>query len=274
MDELWVPNNQLKETLENDGISMPVHVVPHTFDLNKYKTRYPEISIPNTQDNFKFYYIGDMNDRKNLECILTCFYSEFLPSENVSLILKVNKFGCSPKQVEELVNQKVEKVKNDLRMYHNIDKYKKSVIISSMATSEQICSLHQYCDSFLGPSHGEAWSIPAFEAMCFGNSPICSNFGGPKDFIDKTNWRTGNLIDGTYIVCKCSDAAFPDLFTGREYWFQPSEIDLRNQMRTSYESWSKDRIAYKNKNQSAALKRAEMFSYKTVAHLMLEKINE
>ena len=58
------------------------------------------------------------------------------------------------------------------------------------------------------PSHGEAWCIPAFEAMLFGNTPICSNDGGPKDFIDPKNKDTGWLVDGVYDVCQDSNAAF------------------------------------------------------------------
>ena len=159
-------------------------------------------------------------------------------------------------------------------MYKNLSDYKKDILISDQVTDEQLIQLHKACDCFLLPSHGEAWSIPSFDAMAFGNTPICSNFGGPKDFIDSSNWRTGKLINGVYSTCKCSDSAFPDMFKGREYWFQPCEKQIRQQMRQYYESWKKDPIAYKSRNQSAGLKIAEKFSYRNVAKKILEAINE
>lgn len=274
MDEVFVPNTDLKESLENDGLKPKVKVVPLTTDVNKYKKPYPSINITGAEDTFKFYYIGDLNDRKNIESIVTCFHSEFEKYENVSLIIKTKKFGYDKPRLDELVNSITSKVKSQLRMYKNLSDYKKDILISDQVTDEQLIQLHKACDCFLLPSHGEAWSIPSFDAMAFGNTPICSNFGGPKDFIDSSNWRTGKLINGVYSTCKCSDSAFPDMFTGREYWFQPCEKQIRQQMRQYYESWKKDPIAYKSRNQSAGLKIAEKFSYRNVAKKILEAINE
>lgn len=274
MDEVWVPNEQLKNSLIEDKVGIPVKVIPHTFELEKYKRRYGDIKVPNAEGKFKFYYVGDVNKRKNLESILACFYSEFESSEDVALILKVSKFGHDPKMMEELVNNLSTKVQKDVRLYRNSTDYKRPIIVPSKIKEEELYALHQYCDCFICPSHGEAWSIPSFEAMCFGNTPICSNFGGPRDFIDRNDWRTGFLVNGVSTICRCDDAAFPDLFTGREYWFQPSEKDIKEQMRRLYNSWKKDSISYKSRNQAAGLKRAEQFSYKNIAELMKEAINE
>jgi len=273
VDQVWVPNTDSQQSLNKDGIDS-VKVVPHTCEMAKYKKRYKELRIPDTENCFKFYYIGDVNDRKNIETIITCFYSEFDKSEKVSLILKVKKFGHSPEQLSQLVDKISTKVKTSLRMHENINDYKKLVIISDETSDEDISAIHQNMDCFLCPSHGEAWSIPSFDAMAFGNTPICSNFGGPKEFIDKSDWKTGNLIDGSFAVCKCSDAAFPDIFTGREYWFQPCEMKTRKQMRQYFESWGKNPIMYKNRNQTAGLKRAGKYSYENIGKLMKDIINE
>jgi glycosyltransferase involved in cell wall biosynthesis len=274
MDEVWVPNQDLAESLKQDGISAKIAVVPHTVSTDKYKKQYGRINITGAENNFKFYYIGDANDRKNLESIITCFHSEFEKYENVSLILKTKKFGYNEPQLNDYVNNICNKVKTDIRMYPNLSGYKKDILISNEISNDQLLQLHVSCDCFVCPSHGEAWSIPSFDAMAFGNTPICSNFGGPKEFIDKSNWRTGTLVRGVYSTCKCSDSAFPDMFTGREYWFQPCEMNIRKQMRTYYESWKNDPISYKPRNQSVGLKAAEKYSYNNVANLMMEKIND
>ena len=92
MDEIWVPNQDLLDSLKEDKIKSELKLVHHAFDIDKYTKRYPDISIPEAQGKFKFYYLGDLNDRKNIESIITCFHSEFDRSENAALIIKVKKF--------------------------------------------------------------------------------------------------------------------------------------------------------------------------------------
>lgn len=274
MDEIWVPNSDLKQSLEEDGLTQKISFIPQAVDIKKYKQPYGQIDIKGAENNFKFYYIGDANDRKNLESVITCFHSEFEKYENVSLVLKTKKFGYTKEQLDQVIGNLCNKVKSEIRMYNDLKSYKRDILISEEISGDQILQLHASCDCFLCPSHGEAWSIPSFDAMAFGNTPICSNFGGPKGFIDKSKWRTGSLIDGVYSTCKCSDSAFPDMFTGREYWFQPCEKSIRKQMRKYYESWLKNPVSYKAQNQSAGLKSAERFSYEKVAKLILETIND
>ena len=226
------------------------------------------------KNRFKFYYIGDVNARKNIDTIITCFNSEFDKYDDVCLIVKVNKFGVDPEALTKELDSQFSAVKSSMRLYQDINEYPKEVIIANRMTEEQLCSLHATCDCFIAPSRGEAWSIPSFDAMAFGNTPIVSDFGGTKDFVDSGNWRTGHKIKGTYDVCKYPDPAFPDLFTGREFWFHPCEKQIREQMRTSFDSWKKDPITYKSRNQAAGVKRAENYSYDNIGKLMRETLSE
>ena len=194
---------------------------------------------------------------------------QFDKSEQACLILKIKKFGHSPEQVQQAVDNKIVAIKNSLRMYQNISEYNKDIIISDDVDSEKIYALHQDCDCFICPSHGEAWSIPSFEAMAFGNTPICSDFGGPRDFIDKQDHLTGKLVGGSYATCQCSDSAFPDMFTGREYWFSPCDMEIRKAMRFYYENQDK-----KRDKKVGGLTRAKKFSYEKVGNLMKGFLNE
>jgi hypothetical protein len=45
-------------------------------------------------------------------------------------------------------------------------------------------------------------------------------------------------------------------------------------MRQYYQSWMKNPVTYKSRNQAAGLKVAENFSYQKVAKLILETIND
>lgn len=266
VDEIWVPNHSLKTALVNDGISnSKVTVIPYAFDLNKYSGTQSRINFVNDNYKFKFYYIGDLNDRKNIESIIRCFYSEFDSFEPVALVLKVKKFGINDADLHKYMNNLCASIKKQLRIYNDPSMYSKEIIIPSELTNEEINILHSSCDCFISPSRGEGWSIPAFDAMCFGKTPVCSNEGGPKEFINPQDKSTGSLIDGVYSVCDHSDPAFPDIFTGKEEWFTPSESEIKKTMRYYYEN--RETI-----DRSAGLKNASRFSYQSVGNLMKDAI--
>jgi len=163
--------------------------------------------------------------------------------------------------------------KRYLRLHGDIRDYKNELVVTTDLSEEDLYTMHSYCDCFLLPSHGEAWSIPSLDAVGFGNTPICSNFGGPAEFIDPEDRNTGSLIDGVFSCCKCSDAAFPDIFTGREYWFQPCEKQIRDSMRYYYELYKQNPIAYRQKTKAAGLKMVEQFSHENIGNKMLEILN-
>lgn len=265
MDEIWVPNNMMKNALEDSKFIKPVRVVPHAFNIDDYTKEYPRLNFGLQNHTFKFYYIGELNDRKNIESIIRAFHSEFKPYEQVSLVLKVK--GPNPQLVKEQCSKICTDIKNELRIHSKIQDYKNEILITDNTDNNIIKSLHVSCDCFVSASHGEAWSIPAFEAMCFGKTPICSNEGGPRDFIDSSNKNTGYLLDGVYSICNHQNPAFKELFTGNETWFCPSEKDLKKAMRFYYEN--KESI-----NHEDGLSRAKNYSYENIGNLVKEILND
>lgn len=267
VDESWVPNTTLRDNFIKDGIHADkVKIVPYAFNLDKFTKEHPKLNIQNNNYKFKFYYIGDINDRKNLESIIRCFHSEFHASEPVALVLKINKHGANNDDVHRGVVGLCSNIKESMRIYPTVKHYHQEVILCGHIPEEQIDMIHASCDCFVGASHGEGWSIPSFEAMCFGKTPICSNEGGPKEFINIDDDNTGRLIDGIYSVCQHSNPAFAELFTGVEEWFVPSESDIKKTMRYYYEN--KDNI-----DRSAGLKQAQPFSYEAVGETIRNTIN-
>jgi glycosyltransferase involved in cell wall biosynthesis len=264
MDEIWVPNQTQLNNMKKDGFNN-LKCVPHAFDLAKYSQKQTsQINFGDKNNTFKFYYIADLNQRKNIESVIKCFHSEFFRHEPVSLVLKVKKFGVNPIELQKQVQNMCLTIKNTLRIYPSIDDYHKEIIITDDMSSEEINILHQSCDCMVNTTHGEGWSIPSFDAMCFGKTPICSNEGGPKEFIKDKN--TGTLISGIYSVCEHSDSAFPNIFTGRESWFVPDEEEIKSAMRFYYEN--KDSI-----DRNKGLENAKQFSYENVGNLIKELLN-
>lgn len=266
LDEIWVPNQDSKNNLVNDGFDEKrLRVIPHAFDLTKYIDSKSRINFHNKNYVFKFYFICEIDDRKNIESIIRCFHSEFSSGEPVILVLKIKKNGVDSKLLRSEIGKICDKVKTELRIHQNIDDYNTEVIITENFTDEQMRILHLSCDCFVGPTHGEGWSIPAFDAMCFGNTPICSNEGGPKEFIDQNNKNTGWLVDGIKNICNHRNPAFPDLFTGHSHWFIPNEIEVKKAMRYYYEN--------RGKRNNDGLRRGEQFSYQRVGQIIKDALN-
>ena len=266
MDEVWVQNESAGWMLHEE-MEVPVRVVPQGFNIEHYTKKYKDLNIPQVKDRFKFYYTGELSERKNIDAIIRCFHAEFDISEPVSLILNVSKAGFSPDQVQQALDQKISQIKSSLRMYSDVSEYHKDIIISHDVSKEQTYALHQYCDCFVSPSRGESWPVDSFEAMAFGSTPICSNTGGASDFIDDEEELTGKLVSGSYAPCQCSDAPFPDMFTGREYWFNPCDMQIRKAMRLYYKNKDK-----KREKKIAGLERAKLFSHEKVGNIMKEWI--
>jgi glycosyltransferase involved in cell wall biosynthesis len=264
MDEVWVPNQTNKEVLLRDGIKK-INVIPHTFDINKYSAQLNKLNLYSASNKFKFYYIGDLNDRKNIASIVKAYNSEFINGEDVCLVLKVKKHGVNPQVLHDSFMKFTDQIKSSLRIHKDNSFYPSEVIITADMGDSMINDLHNTCDCFVSPSHGEGWSIPAFEAMAYGKTPICSNEGGPKEFIDSKNKNTGTLINGIYSVCTYGDPAFLDTFTGKEEWFIPSESEIKKAMRFYYD----------NRNaidRSHGKQQAEKFNYVNIAKLIKDTL--
>jgi glycogen synthase len=240
--------------------------VPYAFDTSIYQKTNKKLDFKEDNYKFKFYYIADLNDRKNIESVIRCFHSEFANYEPVALILKVKKYGVNPLDLKKHIIDICNRVKKSMRIYENIEEYHNEIIISEEVDEYFISSLHQSCDCLINTTHGEGWSIPAFDAMCYGKTPICCNEGGPKEFIDSNNKDCGTLVNGTMTICNHSDPAFPNIFTGLEHWFTPSEKEIKKAMRYYYEN--KDKI-----DRSAGIKYAEKFSYENVGTIIKDLIN-
>ena len=266
VDQIWVPNHNNQAHLINDGFDN-VKVVPYAFDIDKYNQPRKKVNLYSANSKFKFYYIGDLNDRKNLIGTIRAFNGEFCNGEPVSLVIKIRKHGVQPRQLHDAFIKFSQQIKSQLRIHKKLEHYPSEIVITADASDDIIQDIHNTCDCYVGLSHGEGWSIPAFEAMCYGKTPICSNEGGPRDFIDSANVDTGTLVDGVYSVCAHSDPAFSDIFTGKENWFEPSEQLAKKAMRFYYENANKI-------DRAAGIKVAEKFSYQNIAKKIKDILDE
>ena len=254
MDLNIVINNQMLDSCKKSNVKTPLCVVPHACDFSKYTDTYEKLDLITSKidkDCFIFYTVGEPTKRKNLSALLRAYFTEFSHTENVCLVIKTNTKN------EEFENA-CKKIADGIGIYNN----PKIIVISERLTNYGMCKLHNTCHAFVQPSYGEAWSIPAFDAMGFGKTPIVTKSTGYLDYIDES---VGWLVDCIEEPIFGADRGETSLYTGYENWFSVDILDLRKKMRECYKEEGLRRSKAIN-----ALDRAYEFSHEKVGEIFLK----
>lgn len=222
VDEVWVPNSDSVSVIKQ-VYSGPVKYVPHAIDTSPYKNSYNFPNIPEISGTFKFFCASEDVPRKNLEGLVSAFWTEFDPTEPVSLIIKTHASILS----------KVEALKKKMRLY-DVDAYQKIVIIHNKLVQDEMLGLYQYCDCYVNSSMGESWGLPIVHAIGFNKPIISPSIGGPGDLLKNYNNHI-NLV-GVGEWCEGQNFNLGGYQTGHDNWYKPALIGLKNGMREAYQN--------------------------------------
>lgn len=271
MDEAWVVNNHMVDSALSSGVVCPIRMIPHTFDTSKYDKEYEPLDVPNmdSKNRFVFYFIGEAIRRKNLFALIKAFHLEFDVEEPVDLIIKASKSGMSGEECGQYVTEMCSTVKENLKLYPNKDSYKSEFITTGFLDNEKMMRFHKTMDCFVMPSYGEAWCLPAFDAMAMGCTPICTKVGGMADFLDDGG---GILVDGNLEPAFGMTETFQDLYTGREDCISIDVRKLQKAMRRIYYLASISDSKY-TKLQKRGREIADKYSYENIGNQIKEALN-
>ncbi len=262
MDEVWVINEQMMEAAHASGVTVPITVIPHACNIEKFQQGYEPHKFRQEfgEEDFFFYTIGEFNRRKNFSALLRAYYTEFDPSEPAHLVAKINVPGQDKDQAAATFTKFCQDCKANLKLFNDPNTHKQIKVLSSRIDDIGILRLHNTCDCFVSPSHGEAWCIPSFEAMAFGKTPIVTNWGGFRQYMTgETGWLIDYRMDQVHGV----DNTFDDLFTGREEWASVSIQHLRSCMREAFENH-----ALRAAKSEAGISKAYDFTYEVIGERM------
>jgi glycosyltransferase involved in cell wall biosynthesis len=291
MDEAWGSCTQMVDAARESNVFKPMRVMPIPTDPMKYQQQYETLDIPDIKDKFVFYYIGELNRRKNLVALLKAFHLEFRPHEPVELVVKGSVPGLHSEETRKHMIAMCNDVKQHLKLYGGKD-YKHEILISERLTDEQIMQLHHTCDCLVAPSYGEAWHIPSFDAMGMGNTPICTDIGGMADFVYKEEMKLdydqmhfalptksmqnvttkcGWLVPGQVepVFGMGQDGSFQDLYVGNEEWISINIRKLRQAMRTAYEDQEE-----RKKRANNGIQRAYEYSHAAIGQKMKDALED
>lgn len=267
MDLVIGCNRQMVEAARASFVTARYAIVPIPCEISRYAQEYEPLQRVRhlkEEGQFVFYTIGEMVRRKNLQGLLKAFHTEFAPEEPVSLVIKTSRPGMTPHETHKHMLAFCNEIKRGLKLYGGgtAEHYKQEVIITDKLSSEDIFRLHATCDCFVQPSYGEAWSIPAFDSMAMGKTPIVTDWSGYRDYVDS---ETGWLVPASREQVFGIEDSFIDLYTGKESWAACDHLALRRAMREAYED--EDRRQCKA---AGGVKKATEFSYEKVGKLMRE----
>tara|TARA_Y100000356_G_C11256326_1_gene290443 strand:- start:393 stop:1475 length:1083 start_codon:yes stop_codon:yes gene_type:complete len=255
MDEVWVPSLAAKVSCENSGVKIPIKIAPHSLDMSKYKDNNGGNKIHEMQSTFNFAFIGEFVERKNLQALIRAFHMEFDFQEPVNLFIKTSKVELS--QIQEYAKH----LKSGLKIR---SRYKEEIIVVGRLDDKDYVSVLNQCHCFVMPSRGEAFCIPALEAMMLGIPVIHTQGTGMDDFC------VGEAIPSVPTPCMGTVSTLPNLDTSNSDW---REIDMRKlcaAMRRTYQSWQSGN----ERTNPQVMEAAKAYDHKPIGHQMKELLND
>lgn len=227
MNEMWVPSTHNKQALEDSGVVLPVHVMPHPFNAElSATTEHSTIGkVANLDDDdFVFYSIFQWIQRKGPIDLLRAYLTEFSAEENVTLVLKT--YLVNPNNLGE--GAKIREIIQEVKKKLYLKSYPKILLITSLLSRNQIRILHQQGDCYVSLHYCEGFGVPLAEAMLAKNPVIATKYGGPIDFA-----RSQQLVK--YTMSPVYGMPWSH-YTGHMNWAQPDLLDARKKMRHLFEN--------------------------------------
>jgi glycosyltransferase involved in cell wall biosynthesis len=218
-NEIWVPSSFCKKAYNISDINCCLSIIQLGVDENLYK-----VDVKTDNEIFTFLSIGQWIDRKGWDLLIQAYTSEFMGQYDVRLCIKT---FSDQKSNEEMIR---EYLNNDIKN----STYMPRIMIKNQKVDEKDMPMfYKEADCFILPSRGEAFNLPALEAMSCSLPVIVSDFGGHLDFVsEKVGWiiPIKKLKHLSERLCKINSAY-------KGLWFAEADIkDIRELMRYAYEN--------------------------------------
>jgi len=253
MDELWVPNIQSKESATRSGVNIPIEVVPHSLDIDRYNNTEGQ-KVQELQDTFTFGFVGEFVERKNLKALIKAFHMEFGLKEPVTLLIKTSKVEMPELEAYCATIKRGLKTRNQ---------YKTEVIISGMMDKQDYISVLSQVNCFVMPSRGEAFCIPALEAMALGIPAIYTDGIG-------MDYCVGTPVEARLEPCFGALDTLPNLDTSDTMWREINIVKLCEAMREMYNNFQSDGQELR----ASCVSKSKDYDHKNVGEKIKEILND
>jgi glycosyltransferase involved in cell wall biosynthesis len=232
MDEIWVSTDYEKNILIKSGVNKNIKIIPPSLDIDLIQS-FKDHKIPLNpiiDRMFKFYFIGDYLERKNLTDLIVAFNLAFDYNDQVCLIIKTNIDDINPQETKKKIEQDIVNIKKKLRIGN---KYKQEIIITENISYKDKIGLHNTCDCFIAPSYGESFCKSVAEAVVLGKTPIFNNNTAMREYVDESSGFPLKSHKIPVLVDNVDIKDF-DTLTANEYWYRIDIYDLIEKMQEVY----------------------------------------
>jgi glycosyltransferase involved in cell wall biosynthesis len=187
--QVWVPCQANADAFVSSGVlHSKVRVVPYPYDPATHGTT--KIPLPRGNDMVppgkRFYAIGKWEPRKDYDRLIGAFFLAFTPRDRVSLTIKT--FGWGKWKDYPSMAESGAKWANEPGVIANgwtpkkMDKVLR--VIDTNLTDAEMAELHRKNNIYVSSSHGEAFELGAFDALCAGNSLVHVGYGGTAEYAE------------------------------------------------------------------------------------------
>ncbi len=172
-DRLFVCSEWAKQTVKNNGIDTPTHVVPLGYDHEIFK---PCPLRNSDNETVVFANFGKFEIRKGHDILIEAFNQAFDKKDDVALIMMPHNYFLTPQEWNDWIN-----------------KYKKSKlgdkvqIINRLKNQKMVYSIMKQCHCGVFPAKAEGWNLEALEMLAIGKHIIITNCTGHTEFCNDDN---------------------------------------------------------------------------------------
>jgi len=271
-DQIWVPSQPTAQAFATNGLhgsgrdresaEHRTRVIPHCYNdsLPLPKRRHADAH----EHRFRFYWVGAWTARKNPGGLIRAFANAFRAGSRAELVL--HSPGCSMDAfVVALAATGLEQ------------RELPSIILSNQHLSEAaLAELHAEADVYVTAARGEAWNLPAFDALLAGRHIIAQYGLGSDEFLAGTSadlidgWESPAQVDVSF--AQASDGAVTlktvgaQGLTSRSLWLEPNLCSLSDAMHAAFES--------RKRTLTTDYNVAQRFGYAAVATLVLDALEQ
>lgn len=262
-DQVWVPSrpNYTAFGGREPATASQLQVVPHCYDDVERLLPDPRA---HDGDRFRFYWVGAWTARKNPQGLITAFAHSFLPGSRAELV--IHSPGCSHDQfVSALAATGLQQ-----------SELPPITLSNKFLGADSLAKFHRDSDCFVTASRGEAWNLPAFDAMLAGRHIICQYGLGSDEFLADTSadlvdgWESPAQVDVTLTSSSTGEVRVKTMgaqgLTARSLWLEPSLTSLGNAMLSAFDA--------RRRNIILRYHPAERFGYAAVAKQVLHVLEE
>jgi len=267
-DQIWVPSASTAASLATalprtsaHGEPEMIRVIPHCYDDCADP---PAPASPPDAERFRFYWIGAWTARKNPGGLIRAFALAFPAGSRAELVL--HSPGCS-------MDAFVAALAATGLQQHELP----PIVLSRQHLTEgSLAALHRESDCFVTAARGEAWNLPAFDAMLAGRHVIAQYGLGSDEFLAGTSadlidgWESPAQVDVSFAHSSDGSISMKTIgaqgMSARSLWLEPNLCSLADAMRAAFESRKRTiKIDYNV---------AERFGYAAVEKQVLDALEQ